>query len=121
MAILVILQHDGERIRAGSRSAIAAARQLSSETGEPVELLLFGTSLDPLAAEASRFAPVIRAEHALLQDRLAERDAPVIAAVARGRSASIIDISSSCSARRKRNAGFASLTSWVMRLLSAFA
>jgi electron transfer flavoprotein alpha subunit len=90
MSVLVIAEHDGVRIRTGSRSALAAARRLADETGETVELMCLGQSLDALAADGARYAPVIVADHPCLRERIAERDAPVIAAAAQAREASVI-------------------------------
>jgi electron transfer flavoprotein alpha subunit len=90
MSILVVAEHDGEHVRPGSRSALAVARDLTAHSGERAELLVLGSELDSVAADAARFAPVIAADHPLLANPTADRYARVVADVAKAREASSI-------------------------------
>jgi len=87
MTVLVVAEHDGAKIRSGACSALAVARDLASNSGDRVELLVLGSSLDSVAADAARFAPVIVADHALLANPTADRYARIIADVAQERDA----------------------------------
>jgi electron transfer flavoprotein alpha subunit len=90
MSVLVVAEHDGVHVRPGSWSALAVARDLAAHSGEPVELLVFGSELDSVVADAVRFAPVIVADHPLLANPMADRYARMIADVAKARAASSI-------------------------------
>jgi electron transfer flavoprotein alpha subunit len=90
MSTLVVAEHDGKRIRAGSRSAVGAALELASPSGERVELLVLGSRLEGVAADAARLAPTLLADHACLLYPTADRYARVIADVARAREATTI-------------------------------
>jgi electron transfer flavoprotein alpha subunit len=85
MSILVVAEHDGADVRPGSCSALAAARDLAAHSGEGVELLVLGSGLDAVAADAARFAPVIVVDHPLLANPTADRYAQIIADVAKAR------------------------------------
>jgi electron transfer flavoprotein alpha subunit len=87
MTVLVVAEHDGAKIRSGVCSALAVARDLARDSGDHVELLVLGSSLDSVAADAARFAPVIVADHALLANPTADRYARIIADVAQERDA----------------------------------
>ena len=87
MTVLVVAEHDGAKIRSGACSALAVARDLAKNSGDHVELLVLGSSLDSVAADATRFAPVITAEHPLLANPTADRYARIIADVAKARDA----------------------------------
>ena len=87
MTVLVVAEHDGAKIRSGACSALAVARDLARDSGDHVELLVLGSSLDTVAADAARFAPVIVADHALLANPTADRYARIIADVAQERDA----------------------------------
>ena len=56
MTILVVAEHDGAHVRPGSCSALAVARDFATQSGENVELLVLGSELDSVAADAARFA-----------------------------------------------------------------
>jgi len=90
MSILVVAEHDGARVRPGSSSALAVARDLAAHSGERVELLVIGRGLAFVAADAARFAPVIVADHPLLANPTADRYAHIIADVAKAREAGSI-------------------------------
>ena len=83
MSILVVAEHDGAHARPGSFSALAVARDLGAHSGERVELLVIGSGLDSVAADAARFAPVIVVESPLLANPTADRYAQIIADVAK--------------------------------------
>jgi electron transfer flavoprotein alpha subunit len=90
MSILVVAEHDGAHARPGSFSALAVARDLGAHSGERVELLVIGSGVDSVAAEAARFAPVIVVDSPLLANPTADRYAQIIADVARAREAGSI-------------------------------
>ena len=90
MSILVVAEHDGAHVRPGSFSALAVARDLAAHSGERVELLVVGSGLDSVAADAARFAPVIVVDHPLLANPTADRYAQIIADVAKAREAGSI-------------------------------
>jgi electron transfer flavoprotein alpha subunit len=90
MSILVVAEYDGAHVRAGSCSALAVARELAAHSKERVELLVLGSRLDSVAADAARFAPVIIADHPQLANPTADRYARVIADVAKSREAGTI-------------------------------
>lgn len=82
MAVLVLLDHDGQTVSQPSRAAIAAAGQL----GE-VHALLVGENLSALAGQAARIAEVARvlvADSASLAHALAEPLAALMARLAPG-------------------------------------
>ena len=90
MSILVVAEHDGKHLRPGSCSALAVARDLAAHSGEPAELLVIGSGLDSVAADAARFAPVIVVDHPLLANPTADRYAQTIADVTKAREAGSI-------------------------------
>jgi electron transfer flavoprotein alpha subunit len=90
MSILVVGEHDGEQVRPGACSALTVARDLATHSGGRVELLLLGSELDSVAADAARFAPVIVADDPLLANPTADRYAQIIADVAKAREAESI-------------------------------
>src|SRR5437773_3752083 len=90
MSILVVAEHDGAHARPGSFSALAVARDLGAHSGERVELLVIGSGVDSVAAEAAGFAPVIVVDHPLLANPTADRYAQIIADVAKARGAGSI-------------------------------
>lgn len=83
-------EYNGARLRPGACSALAFARDLAAHSGEHVELLVLGSRLDSVAADAARFAPVIVADHPLLANPTADRYARIIADVAKAREAETI-------------------------------
>jgi electron transfer flavoprotein alpha subunit len=87
MTILVVAEHDGVKIRPGVYSALTVARDLAKDSGGNVELLVLGTGLDSIAADAARFARVIVADHPLLANPTADRYSRIIADVAEARDA----------------------------------
>ena len=88
--MLVVAEHDGAHVRPGSYSALAVARDLATHTGEQVELLVLGSGLASVAADAARFAPVMVVDHPLLANPTADRYAHIIADVANAREAGSI-------------------------------
>jgi len=87
MTVLAVAEHDGTQVRSGAYSALTVARDLAKNSGDNVELLVLGSGLDSVAADASRFAPVIVADHPLLANPTADRYARIIANVAKARDA----------------------------------
>src|SRR5438874_9473298 len=90
MSILVVAEHDGANVRPGSSSALTVARDLAAHSGERVELLVIGSGVDSVAAEAARFAPVIVVDGPFLANPTADRYAQIIADVAKAREAGSI-------------------------------
>jgi electron transfer flavoprotein alpha subunit len=90
MGTLVIAEHDGQQVRAGSRSAIGFARRIEQHSGSPVELLILGAEIAAPAADAANLAPVIVADNPALRHPTADRYARVIADVAKARKAETI-------------------------------
>jgi len=90
MSILVVAEHDGKHLRPGSCSALTVARDLAAHSGERAELLVIGSGLDSVAADAARFAPVIVVDHPLLANATADRYAQTIADVTNAREAGSI-------------------------------
>ena len=90
MSILVVAEHDGAHARPGSFSALAVARDVATRSRERVELLVIGSGLDSVAADAARFAPVIVVDQPLLANPTADRYAQIIADVAKARQAGSI-------------------------------
>jgi electron transfer flavoprotein alpha subunit len=99
MSVLVLAEHDGKQIRPGSLSALSVARDLAQSSAEAVDLLLLGTTLEPVITDGVRFASVIAADHPLLADPTADRYARIIADVAKSRNTSIIVASSTTFAK----------------------
>jgi electron transfer flavoprotein alpha subunit len=90
MTCLVVVEHDGLRVRTGSRSALAMAIELAAHSQETVELLVLGSGLETVAGDAARFGPTIVADDPCLEHPTADRYARVIADVASARSAGTI-------------------------------
>jgi electron transfer flavoprotein alpha subunit len=90
MRILVVAEHDGRGVCVASRSALAFARDCAAATNGSVEWLLMGHRLDTPAADAAAYAPVLVADSPALADPLADRYAPVIAAVVTERRANLL-------------------------------
>src|SRR2546430_15862615 len=90
MSILVVAEHDGNHLRPGSCSALTVARDLAAHSGERAELLVIGSGLDSVAADAARFAPVIVVYHPLLANSTADRFAQTIADDTKAREAGSI-------------------------------
>src|SRR5437660_2841058 len=99
MSILVVAEHDGAYVRAGSYSALAVARDLAAHSGKRAELLVIGSGVDSVTADAARFAPVIVVDHPFLANPTADRYARIIADVAKVRQAGSIVASSTTFAK----------------------
>ncbi len=90
MKALVLMEHDGTALRPGSGSAIGFARELSDD----VTAILLGESLDAMATDAAKYAPVLIADYKALASPVADRWAYVIAEVARSPNAELIGATS---------------------------
>ncbi len=84
MRVLVLLEHDGQHVRLGSRSAIAFARAIAEHTSGAVTSLVLGHQLETVAADACAYSAVLAVDNAALAKPLADRYAKVIADVTRG-------------------------------------
>ncbi|MBN2503190.1 MAG: FAD-binding protein [Anaerolineales bacterium] len=89
MNILVIATHNGHQVDRSSLSAIEFARQIAGDA-QFVQVLLLGHQIDAAVAHASRFAPVLYADHEILSEPLADRFAVVIASVAKDSRVDIV-------------------------------
>ena len=90
MRILVVAEHDGTAVRASSRSALAFAQDCAAATGGSTQWLLLGHQLEPPAADAAAFAPVLVADSPALAHPLADRHAQVMAAAVAERRADLL-------------------------------
>ncbi|MBI3418818.1 MAG: electron transfer flavoprotein subunit alpha/FixB family protein, partial [Proteobacteria bacterium] len=78
---LVIIEHDGQKVRPASRNAITAAKKVG-----PVDALVMAENAAPVAAEAAKIAGVEKvfassAPH--FKGDLAENQAPLVAQLAK--------------------------------------
>ena len=81
MGILVLCDHDGAALGAATLNAVAAASQI----GGDIDLLVAGSGIDAIAAEAAKITGVSRVLHADAAEYangLAENVAPLILAMA---------------------------------------
>lgn len=85
MRVLVLLEHDGQHVRLGSRSAITFARAIAEQTSGTVTSLVLGHRLEAVAADACAYSTVLAADNSALAKPLADRYAKVIADVTRER------------------------------------
>ena len=99
MRILVVAQHDGQRVRSVSRSALAFAAQIAEMTGGDVQWLLIGHQLDAVAQDAARYAPTLTAACRALEHPLADRYAHVIATAVRQQGTELLVASSNTFAK----------------------
>jgi electron transfer flavoprotein alpha subunit len=82
--VLVVLEASGGTLRKAARCALGAGRLLAARTGGQLHALLAGSGLGPCAAEAARFGVRVHvADDPALAPYLAERHAPIVAALAR--------------------------------------
>ena len=86
MKTLVIMEHDGAALRSGSGAAVGFAREVS----EDIAALVLGDNLEAMTTGASKFAPVVVADHAALAAPVADRLAHVIVEVARAQNIELI-------------------------------
>ena len=78
MHVLVLAEHDGERLRAGTTAALGFARELANGPDDHVTCLVLGDSVDAVANDAATFGPVLLGSHPDLAAPLADRWAAVI-------------------------------------------
>jgi electron transfer flavoprotein alpha subunit len=83
MRVLVVAEHDGRSLRAGSLSCLSFARSVANETGGEASWLVLGRHLDHVGAAAARFAPVLVVDSPTLAHPIAGPLAQVIASVVR--------------------------------------
>ena len=85
MTALVIAEHDGSALRPSTLNAVAAAAKL----GVPVDLLVCGSGIAAIAAEAAKIpgiGKVLQADDPSLAAGLPENAAPLVAKLAAGRT-----------------------------------
>ena len=90
MHVLVLAEHDGDRLRAGTTAALGFSRQLANGDGDQVTCLVLGDSVATVADDAATFGPVLLGSHADLAEPLADRWAEVTAKVVRSESIDIL-------------------------------
>lgn len=90
MRILVVAEHDGQRVRSASRSALTFAFEIAEASAGDVEWLLLGHQLEQTAADASKYARTVVADCPALANPLADRYAHVIAEMVRQRGADLL-------------------------------
>ena len=90
MRILVVAEHDGKTLRAGTRSAIGFANSVAQQCDGEVECLVIGNDVGAVAADAALLAMVLTADKPALSDPVADRYAKVIADVATQRSTDLV-------------------------------
>lgn len=90
MRILVIAEHDGQRVRSGALAALGFARDVGDATGGHLQILVIGHNTGEVAADAALYAPVLQADDASLEQPVADRYAQVIAEVARQQEADML-------------------------------
>ena len=80
------MEHDGAALRSGSGAAVGFAREASKD----IAALVLGDNLKAMTTEASKFAPVLAADHPALAAPVADRLAHVIVEVARAQNIELI-------------------------------
>ncbi|MED5401775.1 MAG: electron transfer flavoprotein subunit alpha/FixB family protein [Planctomycetota bacterium] len=90
MHVLVLAEHDGERLRAGTTAALGFARQLANGEDDRITCLVLGDSVDAVATDAATFVPVLLGSHPDLAAPLADRWAAVTAGVVRSQSIDLL-------------------------------
>lgn len=81
MKVVVVAEHDGRELRPATHSAIAFARSVADETGGEASVLLLGSDIGSLCAQAAEMAPVIAVDGPRFSDPVAGVHAAAIAAV----------------------------------------
>jgi electron transfer flavoprotein alpha subunit len=99
MRALIVVEHDGKNIRPGSLSAAAFSAAVARERSGSIEFLILGHKLDNVATIASRYAPVLVADHERLAVAVADRYAAVIGDVVRTRGVDLVAAASTSFAR----------------------
>ena len=85
MSVLVVAEHDGGEIKAGTLSAVTAGRALADKTGGELHLLVAGADCRAAAEAGARIAGVTKvllAEAGLYDHQLAEELAPLLVGLA---------------------------------------
>ncbi len=90
MRVMVVVEHDGNTVRSGSRSAVGFASSVARQTHGGIEYLVLGQGIDCVAQEAAFYGPVLSADHPAFAHPVADRYARVIADVAEQRRVDLI-------------------------------
>jgi len=90
MRILVIVEHDGKTVRAGSESALGFAKVMAEQTDGSIECLVLGDQIQGVVDRMASYAPVLQADSPALAHPVADRFAKVIADVAAERGAELV-------------------------------
>jgi len=78
MKCLVVAEHDGATVRAGSLAALGFAADVAAQTGGSTTWLILGHELNDVSQHAARYAAVLAGDHPLLAAPTADRYAAVI-------------------------------------------
>ena len=90
MTILVIAEHDGERLRPCTHSALAFAYQVAHQTSDTVRCLVMGHRVTDVAQQAAGLAAVIVADDEILDQPVADRYARIIQTVVQSSAADMV-------------------------------
>src|SRR5229473_4617166 len=99
MRVLVVLEHDKQKVRPGSRSAAGFANLVAEAKGGSVACLILGHEIQAAAREAATLAPVLTADHRALAKPVADRYAQVIANVVRDQGFDLLTAASTTFAK----------------------
>jgi electron transfer flavoprotein alpha subunit len=88
-AILLIVEHDGGRVRQGTLAALTLAREIASQAGGEILLLVMGNGVGEVAEQVRPYgaARVLVADDPALAGLLADRTAPVVCRAVRSTGA----------------------------------
>lgn len=90
MRIMVIAEHDGTSLRAGTRSALGFANSVAGQTRGSVECLVLGRRIEKVASDAASYGLVFSADHPTLANPVADRYARVIADITRQQTVDLV-------------------------------
>jgi electron transfer flavoprotein alpha subunit len=94
--VLIVVETQDGHLRTASLPAVTFGKQLAEKAGGKVSLLVVGAGADGAAAEAAKYgaAEVLVADHPGFKNYLAETYAPIVAKVAKEKSASHVAMTS---------------------------
>jgi electron transfer flavoprotein alpha subunit len=99
MRILVLGEHQHQRLRPASVAALGFASTLANQTGGAVECLILGDGIAEVAGQAASYARVLSADHPALAHPLADRYAALIAQLVRSRRVQLLTAASTTFAK----------------------
>ena len=94
--VLIVVESQGDHVRAASLPAITFGKQLAEKAGGKLSLLVVGKNASAVANDAAKYgsAEVLAAEHPGLEHYLAETFAPIVAKAAKDKGASAVAMTS---------------------------